>query len=320
MSLQSMGFGREHVALLFQRMEVYQGIDWVGLCSMLLESDQEKETYRWLGLAPGMSEYKGQRMAQGARDYSQEITNKEFEASLKYKSKVIRRMKSKALEILIDGMARRAVGHIAKLLGTLVLAGESTTCYDGQYFFSASHTEGKSGTQKNLLTDTTIAKLSVVLETSPTAAEFVNAVLGVVAHMLSIKDDQGEYMNPDAREFLITVGPLLMGPAAAALSNPVINTGSGAITNTLTNLGGFKFGLAVNPQLSSWTKSFTVTRTDTMAKPLIVQEEVKTQVIVLGPGSEYEKEKKSQLFGVDWDGNVGPGFWQYMAKATFDTT
>ncbi len=319
MSLQSLGFGREHVALLLKRLETYKGQDWVSMCSMLLPSDQESETYRWLGAAPALSEYKGQRMAKGARDFSIIIRNREYENSLKFKTKVIRRMKSKALQILIEDLANRFPEHIAYLLSTLIVAGETTTCYDGQYFFSASHSEGDSGTQKNLLLDTDVLKLSVVLETVPTAAEFVDAILGVVAHMMGYLDDQGKPMNSGAREFLVTVPLCLMGPAAAALSNPVINTGSGAITNTLTNLGGFKFGLAVNPLLSSWTKSFTVTRTDTAAKPLIVQEEEGLRVTVLGPGSEYEKEKKSQLFGTDWDGYVGPGFWQYMAKATFDT-
>ncbi len=318
MSLQSLGFGREHVALLLQRLESYKGQEWVSLCSMLMESDQESETYRWLGMAPALAEYKGQRMAKGARDFSITIRNREYENSLKFKTKVIRRMKSKALDILISGLAERFPEHIGYLLSTLLLAGESTTCYDGQYFFSASHLEGDSGTQKNLLTDTTVLKLSVVLETVPTAAEFVDAILGVVAHMMGIKDDQGKPMNSGAREFLVTVPLALMGPAAAALSNPVINTGTGAITNTLTNLGGFKFGLAVNPLLT-WTKDFLVTRTDSAAKPLIVQEEEGLRVTVLGPGSEYEKVKKSQMFGTDWDGYVGPGFWQYMAKATFDT-
>ena len=318
MSLQSLGFGREHVALLLKRLESYKGQDWVSMCSMLMQSDQESETYRWLGMAPALAEYKGQRMAKGARDFSIQIINREYENSLKFKTKVIRRMKSKALDILISGLAERFPEHIGYLLSTLILAGHTTTCYDGQYFFSASHSEGDSGTQKNLLTSSTVAKLEVVLETVPTAAEFVNAILGVVAHMMGIKDDQGKPMNSGAREFLITVPLALMGPAAAALSNPVINTGTGAITNTLTNLGGFKFGLAVNPLLT-WTKDFLVTRTDSAAKPLIVQEEEGLRVTVLGPGSEYEKENKSQMFGTDWDGYVGPGFWQYMAKATFDT-
>lgn len=319
MGLQSMGFGREHVAMLLRRLETYKGQDWVSLCSMLLDSDQESETYRWLGMAPGLAEYKGQRMAKGARDFSITIRNREYENSLKFKSKMIRRMKSKALEILIDQLAERFQEHIGYLLSTLILAGEATTCYDGQYFFSASHAEGDSGTQNNLIVDTVVTKLSVVLETAPTAAEFVDAILGVVAHMMGYKDDQGKPMNSGAREFLVTVPLCLMGPAAAALSNPVITTATGAITNTLTNLGGFKFGLAVNPLLT-WTKDFLVTRTDTAAKPLIVQEEEGLRVTVLGPGSEYEKENKSQLFGTDWDGYVGPGFWQYMAKATFDTT
>ena len=47
--------------------------------------------------------------------------------------------------------ADRTVSHWASLLSTLIVNGESATCYDEQYFFDTDHSEGESGTQSNVI-------------------------------------------------------------------------------------------------------------------------------------------------------------------------
>ncbi|MBZ4251856.1 hypothetical protein LAJ57_13170, partial [Streptococcus pneumoniae] len=84
--------------------------------------------------------------------------------------------------------------------------------------------------------------------------------------IIGFKDDQGEPMNEEATSFLVMVPVPFMSAAAAALKNPVITDGSGSRTNTITNLGGFSFELAVNPRLT-WTTKFATFRTDGMTKP-----------------------------------------------------
>ena len=122
---------------------------------MLFNSDQESETYKWLGMVPMMREWIGDKQAKGFRDNGITVINKEFEATLEVLSKWLRRDKTGQLAVRIGELAQRANGHCANLLSTLITNGTGSTsvlCYDGQYFFDSDHSEGDSGTQKNLLT------------------------------------------------------------------------------------------------------------------------------------------------------------------------
>ena len=61
----------------------------------------------------------------------------------------MRRDKTGQIDIRIREQVQRAQAHWAKLLSDLIIAAESTVCYDGQYFFDTDHSEGDSGTQDN---------------------------------------------------------------------------------------------------------------------------------------------------------------------------
>ena len=288
---------------------------WLDKVANTFASNQPSEEYKWLGMAPQMREWVGPRIAQTLRDNGMIIRNKDFEASLIIPIADLERDKTNQLSIRIEDLARRTNDHYAKLLSTLILNGTGSTsglCYDGQYFFDTDHSEGDSGTQLNLLAAGQVDKLNVGTATAPTAAEAVNAVLGVIAYMMNYKDDQGEPINGDARNFLVMTSPALMAPFAAALANPVVD---GGITNTLVNLDGFNVGLAINPRLT-FTTQFVVFRTDSAAKSLIMQEEKGVQAEMLGEGSDFAFDNNAYKFGVKARRNVGYGMWQYAAHAT----
>ena len=78
---------------------------------------------------------------------------------------------------------------------------------------------------------------------------------------MGYKDDQGEPMNEAARSFVVMVPTPFMSATAAALNNPIITTGSTSFTNTLVNLGGFSYQIAINPRLT-WTTKFALFRAD----------------------------------------------------------
>lgn len=308
---------RDIIGTFFQRLEAYMGSSWVELISMLFESDQASETYKWLGMVPAMREWLGGRHAHGFRENGITIINKTFEGTLQIPVDWIRRDKTQQIDIRVGELAVRAVEHWAKLLSTFISNGTGSTsglCYDGQYFFDDDHEEGSSGVQKNLLTNTEVAALDVTTTTAPTAKEAVAAILGVIGYMLGFKDDQGEPMNANAKEFLVMTSVTLWPYLCPAIANKVIDSGE---TNTIASIeaDGFRIRLAANPRLT-YTTQFVVFRTDGQAKPLIRQEEEETSMTALVEGSDHEFKENEHLYGAKAIRNVGYGYWQHAAHAT----
>lgn len=301
---------RAIIGMFYRALEQDAGPAWVNPISMPFTSDQESETYKWLGQAPAMREWIGGRMAKGFRENGLTIANKKFEATLEVPLDWMRRDKTGQIMVRINEMAQRAQAHWASLLTSLIIAGESATCYDGQYFFDTDHSEGDSGSQSNDI------DVDITTTTAPTAAEFETAVLKATQQIIGFKDDQGEPMNEAARSFVVMAPTPFMSAAAAALNNPIITTGSASYTNTLVNLGGFSFQLAINPRLT-WTTKFAVFRGDGGVSPFIRQEEEKLKISAIAEGSEEEFSNDRHLYGVKAMRNVGYGYWQKSCLVTF---
>lgn len=280
---------------------------YVNRYAMKMESSQEIETYAWLGMAPKMREWVGGRQPKGLREQSFQITNKDHEATLEILTKDLRREKWGQIRIRIAELSRRTLTYPASLLTTLIVNGGASVCYDGQYFYDTDHAEGDSGAQSNALT------FAAATGTTPTVAEFRDAVLQAIAAILGFKDDQGEPMNEDARTFEVMVPTVLWPTATAALTLPQLDAGA---TNLIPALQGFSIQPVVNARLSDATK-FYVHRTDADTKPFILQEEVPLNVAAIAEGSELEFKEKKHWYGVDWAGNVGYGFWQHSVQTTF---
>ncbi len=280
---------------------------YVNRLAMRMESNQEIETYAWLGMAPKMREWIGGRQPKGLREQSFQITNKDFEATLEILTKDLRREKFGQIKVRIAELARRTLTHPASLITTLLINGEAALCYDGQYFYDTDHSEGDSGSQNNDLTH------AAATGTAPTVLEMRDAIMEAIQAILGFKDDQGEPMNEDARVFEVMVPTALWAVAAAALALPTLVQGE---TNILKNLPGFSITPVVNARLTDAAK-FYVHRTDADTKPFILQEEVPLNVAAIAEGSELEFKEKKHWYGVDWAGNVGYGFWQHSALMTF---
>lgn len=302
---------RSIIGDFYLALEQNLGASWVDPISQKFDSDQESEEYAWLGQAPAMREWVGGRQAKGLRENGIVVKNKKFEATLEIPVDWMRRDKTGQIQMRINEMARRANAHWSGLLSPLILNGAASVCYDGQYYFDTDHAEGDSGQQSNSV------GASASSATAPTAAEFETAVLKGVEKIIGQKDDQGEPMNEEATQFLIMVPVSMMASAAAALKNPVIVDGSGSRTNTLTNIGGFNFELAVNPRLSAWTDKFAMFRTDGGGAPLIRQEEEDLMVSAIAEGSELEFNEDVHHYGIKAMRNVAYGYWQHALLTTF---
>ena len=311
MGAQGLG-SRGIIGKFFIALEQYTGLSWIDLVSILFDSDQESETYKWLGQSPVMREWIGGRHAKGFRENGITIFNKKFEATMDMPVDWIRRDKTGQIQVRINEMAQRAVGHYGKLLSALILAGTTGICYDGAEFFAADHTEGESGVQTNLLTKADVPALQVVAPTTPTVAEAIKAILGVIAHMLGYKDDVAEPMNSEAKNFLVMTSVALWPYMVhAVLGEPQDES------NVLKELKkqGFTVSVAGNPRLN-YTTQFVTFRTDAPAKSLIRQEEEKLTVGAKAEGSEYEFDNDMHQYGIKAIRNVGYGYWQYASHAT----
>jgi phage major head subunit gpT-like protein len=298
---------RAIIGEFYNKLAADLGMGWIPDVSMLFESNQETETYAWLGMAPAMREWIGGRDAKGFRENGITIRNKTYEATLEVLVDEIRRDKTGQVMLRVAELAQRANAHWASLLTTLIVAGSSGTCYDGQYFFSDSHSEGDSGTQDNNLTG------AAATETQPTAAEAESAVMACVSAILGFKDDKGEPMNEGASKFRIMIPTVYLSPFAAVLNNEFIASGQ---SNIVKNIDGFNFSLTVNPRLTSGAV-FYVFRTDGQTKPFIRQEEEGIKVSAIAEGSELEFNENKHRYGVKAIRNVGYGYWQHACMYTF---
>lgn len=297
---------------LFLRLE--QGATgWVDNLSFHVDSDQFQEEHRWLGMSPQMREWIGGRNAKGLREFGQIIKNLEFEATIEVKLRELRLDKTAQIMARIDGLGDRTNSHGAKLLSDLIIAGESTVCYDGQFFFDTDHVDGDSGAQSNDVT------ASAAAPAAPTVTEFVDAILASIQTMYGFLDDVGEPLNEMARDFLVMTPIPLWGRAQEAVSKSNL---AGGETNVLTGLSAngaaVNIEVVANPRLT-WTDKFATFRRDRGdgAAPFIRQEEHPLNVSAQAEGSPEEFSNKRHLYGVDWAGNYGYAFWQHANLTTF---
>jgi phage major head subunit gpT-like protein len=232
-------------------------------------------------------------------------------------TKDLRRDKTGQITTRINEFADRTNSHWAQILSKLIINGESTVCYDGQYYFDTDHVEGKSGTQSNKLQldlsdyAEQIDGGKVGIATAPSEAAFRLAALRVIQQILSFKDDQGEPMNENASKFLIKVPTSMWHIAKAALSVPLTVGGS---TNAIKVMNELDISVAQNPRLP-WTDKFAVFRVDSAVKPLIRQEEEGVKLKAIAEGSELEFKHDKHWYGVDTWRNVGYGYWQHACVA-----
>lgn len=304
---------RAIIGEFYNTLEQDAGASWVDSVSNLFQSNQESETYKWLGMSPAMREWIGGRQAKGFRNDGITITNKNFEATLEVLVDEMKRDKTGQIMVRVRELAERTNAHWASLLSALIIAAESAVCYDGQFFFDTDHVEDASGSQSNDLTS------DITTTTAPTSGEMETAILKSIEAIMGFKDNQGEPMNENARAFEIMVPVPFMSSAAGAIGSQIIVDASTSRSNriiTMGSLGGFQVALRVNARLT-WTTKFATFRTDSQTKALIRQEEEAVTIDAIAEGSELEFKEKKHHYGVKAMRNVGYGYWQRAALTTF---
>lgn len=279
------------IGRFFRRLEVALERGYALRIGLVIDSDQETETYKLLGMIPQLREWQGGRLVKALRVDGFTVTNKVYEATLNASVDDLRRDKTQQLGIRFGSMGTKAGTHWAHLLTALIIA--NGTCYDGKAFFATNHELGSSGSQSNLLTATEIPALNVSDITNPTADEWQDIIGGLTGHMYSFKDDQDEPINGEAMEFTLMVPPKAMANAKAAVRGQLRNSGS---TAPLASQD-FTINVVGNGRLTAASEIYLF-REDSEMKPFILQGEVEPTVKVIGPDSEHAFKNDEVLFGV----------------------
>jgi len=97
------------------------------------------EEYGWLGQFPNMREWLGDRVVNGVTSYGYSIKNKSFELTVGVPREKIEDDQYGIYSPMFSEMGRATASNPDRLAFSLLAAGPSTLCYDGQYFFDTDH-------------------------------------------------------------------------------------------------------------------------------------------------------------------------------------
>jgi phage major head subunit gpT-like protein len=271
----------------------------------IIRSTKSQETYPWLGAVAKIQEWKDERVPKELLEHNFSVTNRDWEGTIEIDRNAIDDEQYGQITIRVRQLAQEAKLFIGELVFQLLgegdtstgkagtnFAGLDITCYDGNPFFYATHSEGSSGSQSN----------------KGTAAISFTGLQAAITAMKGIKDDAGKYLNvnPDllvvnqsdefaCREFLNST----FYPAVTAQANP---------QKLATNVLKGALDLYVTPYVESGT--WVVLDTKNTIKPLIVQLRKDPQFTTLLTGPDAYLRKKL-FFGVDFRMEAAFGMWQY---------
>lgn len=296
---------RAIIGRFYRRLEEHAEAAWWTRLALQFSSNQESETYRWLGMVPQVREWIGGRQVKPLRTQGMTIANKTWEATVRIDADEQRRDKTGQILVRINELARRVATHPNKLITDLILQGESTETYDGSNFFASDHSEGDSGTQSNSFS------YNVTTTTAPTEDEMYQAIVTTISNLLHLRDDTGEPVNEGTREFVVMIPMGFLSSTLSALTQP-----RGDVNNPLAGPDPFRVTWIANPRLT-WTNKFCVFRSDGSTRPFIFQEEMPVQVHALAEGSELEANENQHQYGVKAVHAAGYGFWQNACLVTF---
>ena len=114
-------------------------------CTLDVPSMSRTEEYGWLGQAPSLREWLGERTLRGIAEHGYSIKNKKFESTIEVGRDDIEDDQYGVYNPLFQELGRTSAAHPCELIFALLKLGFSTPCYDGQYFFDTDHdVNGKS--------------------------------------------------------------------------------------------------------------------------------------------------------------------------------
>lgn len=279
---------------------------WPQICTEV-QSNGAEEDYAGLGAIPVVREWLGNRIFNELRGARFQIQNREWENSLKILLTSIEDDKLGFYFPMAAQLANEMMYHPDYLVfSELLIAGDSTLCFDGQYFFDTDHSWGDSGTQSNKLTGIAVDP------DNPTITEMRKAINSARSAILKFKNDQGVLFQrnpiidmggivaicpPDMQQMLSdALIPVTIGTTPTKLINPPTVVASGLLTDT---------------------RSFYYLYTGAPLRPFVFQKRRPMQYQMKGLDDREFKDVKLMA-----DARYAAGFlaWWTAVKVTFATS
>ncbi len=224
------------------------------------DSDGDSEKYGWLGALPGMQEWIGDRQFSQLRSANYTLANKHWESSLLISKNSIKDDRLMQYGPVMQQLGVEASYHPDELFFTALVNGESTACFDGQFFFDTDHAWGDSGTQSNDLTASASDSANV------TSAEMKSFIRAAITAMLGFKRDNGKLYHR------MTVGRLsditILVPLA--LRNATYDALESELLSNSSNVVIDRPNIVCSPYLTSGVKFYTF-KTGEPLKPFVFQ-------------------------------------------------
>lgn len=268
-------------------------------------SVRTSEKYGWIGNMPGMREWLGERQFSELRAANFVLENKHWESSLLIKKTDLADDNLGQYGPVLEQLGIEAAHHPDELWFSVLEQGESTACFDGQFFFDTDHVWGNSGSQSNDITST------VVSTSAPTVAEIKTAIRKMVRTMLAFKNDQGKLYNRP------TVGRLndltLLVPLA--LRDLVYDALESELISNSSNIVVDRPNIVSSPYLTSDVKLYLF-KTGEAVKPFVFQRREPLTRMMKGID---DLETKDVKFMTEARYNVGYFAWWTSILCTLTT-
>jgi hypothetical protein len=291
----------------FWALEETQQASWVGDIANYYTTDQPYEIYKWLGGAPAMTEWRGERVRSSLGDYDLSVVSDKYQSTLSFDVDDMRRDKTGQILRRIAEMGQKAATLPQRLYTTLIES--NPTAYDGSAFYADSHTVG---TVDNLLAP------AAATPTDPTSSEMATAILDSIQAIVGFKDELGDPCNEFATSFMVMVPTSMMAAITAALKDVFTSAG---VSNTLIAAQGMGISIkpVVNPRLTS-SSTFYTFRTDAPVKACIWQEEALQggeAFKSLGMDSDNAFWRDEVSFGAKRIASAAMGRYELSTKSVF---
>lgn len=261
--------------------------------AMVVNSTGAEEVYGWMLDIPRMRRWDGARIINNLKAADHTIKNESFELTVGVRRDAIEDDRLGVYAPRMTAMGVQAKIFKDQLVADLLLAGDSTNGYDGQFFFDTDHPDGKGGTYSNIQTAKPLTETN--LELAWTA-------------MTSLTGSDGQSLG--VMPTTLVVGPLLKMTARKILTLQTLANGASNPYNGLVDL-------VVLPQLGTSLDWYLLDLTDEL-RGLVIQNRREAEFVSMTAANDdsvfYRKE---YVYGVDARAGAGYGlpFLAFKSKA-----
>lgn len=273
-----------------------------------IETTLPTQNYAWLGRGATMGLFKDRVEAQSLNSYSYSLSDNIYKADMVVERKTLEDDQYALVKMRAQQLGDEYPRFEDELIFSMLEAGFTNLCYDGQYFFDVDHSDSAlSGIQSNVSN----APLS------DPALEAAHTAMGLWL------DDKGKPMNvvPDT----LVVGPKLERRAWNLVKSDVVVTrvgdgtaGTGATASTpYGNFFNGRYNIVVSPYITGF--HWFLTCTSRRIKPLLLQKRSDVPMTMeTDMDQPSAKIKEEYQFTVRAREVPGYGLWQlaYGSNAT----